>query len=106
MKKALPYIVSLFVTILLVELGAWVWLAKFANEEQFTLLASRRQLSKRGILYKYTAHRYCGFIPKPNFRSRRTRHNSLGYKGDDIEPKKEGEQRILCLGGSTTEAPG
>lgn len=102
MKKVMPYLISVLVTIVLLELVARVSLTKFANQEQFKLLASRRQFTKRYGKDKYIAHRYCGNIPRPNYRSENNWHNSLGYRGNEIGAKKEGEHRILCLGGSTT----
>jgi lysophospholipase L1-like esterase len=39
----------------------------------------------------------------PGYRTGANRHNSLGFRGDEIAmPKPQGEFRIACLGGSTT----
>ena len=54
---------------------------------------------------KYTPHPYLRYYPTPNYENEKNKHNSLGYRGDEIEiPKPEGQFRIVCIGGSTTYA--
>ncbi|NQT22612.1 MAG: SGNH/GDSL hydrolase family protein [Candidatus Omnitrophica bacterium] len=60
-------------------------------------------MKKRFAMPIFSFHRYLGYYPTPNFEKGKNRHNSLGYRGDEIVmPKPEGEYRIVCLGGSTT----
>ena len=85
------------------EIAARVWLRSLASEQDFSRFASLRQLRARGLDSRFIAHRYLGHYPTPNYVSGANRHNSLGYRGDEIDmPKPEGEFRIVCLGGSTT----
>jgi lysophospholipase L1-like esterase len=100
-------LISIFVTFLLLEVGARVYLFHFASEEIFTTFASLRQLDKyAGQVGKdpiLSHHRYLGYYLSPNYKEKRNRHNALGYRGDEIiQPKPPGEFRILCIGGSTT----
>jgi len=92
-------------TFLAIETLTNVYLIRFAGDGTFIRYASLHQLqtrarSKIGI---YTHHRYLGYYPTPNYVSGNNRHNSLGYRGEEIEvPKPAGRFRIVCLGGSTT----
>jgi lysophospholipase L1-like esterase len=50
-----------------------------------------------------TPHRYLGYVLAPNLVDGDNRHNSLGFRGEEIAvPKPDGEFRIVCLGASTT----
>jgi lysophospholipase L1-like esterase len=74
----------------------------FANEEAFLQYASIAQLNEK-YKPKYTPHRYLGYFPTPNYSKGADKHNSLGYRGDEIlSPKPRGQYRIVCMGGSTT----
>lgn len=79
-----------------------IYLLHFANEKIFLQYASIKQLKTR---YKprYTPHRYLGYYPTPNYSKGENKHNSLGYRGEEILlPKPPGQYRIVCIGGSTT----
>src|SRR5262245_27838879 len=111
-RRALPValllLASTLLSLLLAELGARIWLERFASEEQFRRFASPDQLRgrmarSRESLSPYVAHRFIGYVPTPDYRRGRNFHNSLGYRGEEIaQPKLRGEFRIACLGGSTT----
>ncbi len=86
------------------ETLANIYLLYFSGERRFIRYASFQQLKKRELLNKpkYTPHRYVGYYPTPNYTKGKNRHNSLGYRGDEIKiPKPKGQFRIVCLGGST-----
>lgn len=108
MNKWLIALIATVVSLFMAELGATCYLYKIADRDAFTRFASLRQLQSHagdeeeaGALY--TPHNYLGYIPTPNYRRGKNRHNALGYRGDDFPIKKpEGEYRIVCLGGSTT----
>jgi lysophospholipase L1-like esterase len=100
---------STLVTFVALELSARVYLERFASEQRFVSFASFRQLEKRygadgtGSTQLYSPHRYLGYYPTPGYEKGKNRHNSLGYRGDEIAvPKPAGEFRIVCVGGSTT----
>ena len=105
-------LIAVLVCFSALEISARVYLNHFAGEKNFTLFASLRQLkSKAGEdgqrSFKKSFHRYLGYYPTPNYRRGPNKHNSLGYRGDEIGAKKpEGECRIVCLGGSTTYSTG
>ena len=94
------------------EMAARVYLWHFASKRQFQTYASIRQLHERAVqggtaLKPYTAHRYIGYIPAPNYAKGLNHHNSLGYRGEEIVvPKPKNAFRIVCIGGSTTYTPG
>jgi lysophospholipase L1-like esterase len=87
------------------EIAGNIYLVYFAPEKTFLTYASYRQLRKRQVNSKplYSPHRYLGYYPTPNYVHGLNRHNSLGYRGDEIKvPKGRNEFRIVCIGGSTT----
>lgn len=105
-----PLLLAATTALLLVvaEVGARIWLTRFADIEQFRTYASLSQHQDRQeatgeSFSKYVPHNYIGYVGAPDFKRGKNRHNSLGYRGDPIaQPKPEGEFRIVCLGGSTT----
>ena len=89
------------------EIGANLWLTQVADEEAFRRYASFGQLQRRYSAVPYSPHRYLGYYPTPGFRRDPNRHNSLGFRGEEIEtPKPAGQFRIVCLGDSLTEGFG
>lgn len=108
-------VISLFsVLIFLVasEVTIRIYLTGFASELGFLRYASLHQLEKRAkndslFSFKKSFHRYLGYFPTPNYRHGKNKHNSLGYRGDEIALPKPGDEfRIVCLGGSTTYSSG
>ena len=98
-------VIATSVTLVLLEVLANVYLLHFAEEHRFIRYASLKQLqnSKISNFPRYSPHRYIGFYPTPDYIKGEDRHNSLGYRGDEISmPKPDGQFRIACLGGSTT----
>ncbi|MGC9053316.1 MAG: SGNH/GDSL hydrolase family protein, partial [Candidatus Hydrogenedens sp.] len=41
-------------------------------------------------------------MPTPNYKKGENKHNSYGFRGEELSNKKEGEIWIACLGESTT----
>lgn len=102
LKRSLLLVFSLLITFILLEAAARIYLEYFTEDRVFREYASLRQLRDH---YKPrgTPHRYLGYYPTPNYKEGENRHNSLGYRGDEIVmPKPENCFRIVCLGGSTT----
>ena len=82
-----------------------IWINNFAGERRFLKYASLKQLEKKysNIKPRWSVHRYLGHIPTPDYSKDENKHNSLGYRADEITiPKPKGQFRIVCLGGSTT----
>ncbi len=103
-RQLLLSISWVLLTFVILEVVMRIWIGNFAGERRFLKYASLKQLDKRsGIRPRYTPHRYTGYYLTPNYAKGQNRHNSLGYRGDEIAvPKPQGEFRIVCLGGSTT----
>lgn len=105
----IAWIVILLLAVL--ELAARAILIHGGNADRFRWYASLRQLEEHpelaGPAARYAPHRYLGYFPTPNYARGMNRHNSLGYRGDEIPiPKPAEEFRIVCMGGSTTYTPG
>lgn len=94
----------LVLALALAEGAARLWLRHAASEGQFWEYASLDQLQdtlpgQQMITLCVPWYVY----PTPGFRRGANRHNSAGYRGEEIVlPKPAGEFRIVCLGGSTT----
>ena len=96
---------SVGLTLVVIEIGMRVWLINFAGERHVLKYASIKQLEKKhaDIKPRWSVHRYLGHYPTPEYQKGENKHNSLGYRGEEIIlPKPEGRFRIVCLGGSTT----
>ena len=95
-------------TFVALECAANVYLKRFAGEKRFLHYASVRQLKHHptyAAWYRqiYARHNYLRYYPTPNYQIGKNRHNSLGYRGEDLpQPKPAGEFWIACLGESTT----
>jgi len=108
-RKLLLLICSVGFTLVLLEIGMRIWINNLAGERRFLKYASLKQLEKKysDIKPRWSAHRYLGHYPTPDFIKGENKHNSLGYRGDEVVlPKPEGQFRIVCLGGSTTYTTG
>jgi hypothetical protein len=94
---------SILLLLVILEGFSKVYIEHLADESSFKKYASVEQLKQRENLFISSMHRYIGYIPTPNFRKGKNRHNSLGLRGEEVVlPKPEGEFRIICVGGSTT----
>lgn len=107
-KKLAFSLAVLLGTLVLAELGARGWLRWFAGEADFQAFASLPQLRARyGEFERFRPHRHLGFALMPGYRAGANRHNTLGFRGDEIEvQKRAGVQRIACCGGSTMYGEG
>ena len=112
---------SLLVTCILLELAFSFYLWRVMPEADFRRFASVNQIKARygddlfinsgdedqikALLF--TPHHYMGYALTPNYRSGGNRHNSLGFRGDEIARQKpDGVYRIVAVGGSTTYSMG
>jgi lysophospholipase L1-like esterase len=107
-QKLLLAALASVMTLAALEIIARIYVSKFASRERFTRYASVADYRKRigGEEWWYgliTPHRYLGYVLAPNLVDGPNRHNSLGFRGDEIVvPKPPGEFRIVCIGASTT----
>jgi lysophospholipase L1-like esterase len=82
------------------ECGARLWLGCLASPGQVARYGSADQSERRAR--RYSRHHYLPFIPTPGWSRGKNRHNSLGYRGEEVAvPKPRGVFRIAVLGGST-----
>ncbi len=104
--------ISAILCFVILEVAATIYVEKFASIDTFLRYASLRQLEERfqknGLTYfRKSFHRYLGYYLTPDYQNDQNKHNSLGYRGDEIVmPKPPGEFRIVCMGGSTTYTSG
>ncbi len=84
---------SVLITLIVLEVLARICVCWLAGDKQFLKYASLRQLQKRPhIKARYTPHRYLGHCLAPDYVKGENRHNSLGYRSEEIAlPKPEGE---------------
>lgn len=104
-QKFLLFLCTIGLTLIVLEIGMRIWICNFAGERHVLKYASIKQLEKKhaDIKPRWSVHRYLGHYPTPGFKKGENKHNSLGYRGEEIVlPKPEGQFRIVCLGGSTT----
>ncbi|HEX9653969.1 MAG TPA: SGNH/GDSL hydrolase family protein, partial [bacterium] len=103
---------SVILCFTILEVCARIYLHNFASQESFLRYASLKQLEgriKKGgqPYYKKSFHRYLGYYLTPDYQQGRNKHNSLGFRGEEIViPKPADQFRIVCLGGSTTYTSG
>lgn len=87
--------------LLLLEIGARVWLDHLATSEQYDRYVLFTSIDPGD--FAWTPHPYLSYASTPNYRKGRTAHNSLGYRGDEFpQAKPDGVYRIVALGGSST----
>ena len=87
---------------LLAEIGLRVYLFALAPEEKRVKYARPGDLPTERT--KYVPHPYLSYALNPLYRSQDglNRHNSLGFRGDELAlAKAPGVYRIVCVGGST-----
>ncbi len=91
-------ILSIFVSLVMLELGLRVWLTYFGSEhDRAAYTYTGQEIADTQSIY--VGLPYVNYGLTPNSRD----HNSLGYRGPEItRPKPEGVFRIVALGGSTT----
>lgn len=108
--RASTLLTGLVLLVLALEVSLTLGLEHFASSATYDLYASFEGLQDKygagwvGTKTRYAPHRYLGYYPTPGFTTPGgDRHNSLGYRGDEIAlPKPDGTFRIALLGGSTT----
>jgi lysophospholipase L1-like esterase len=106
-KHILRFGLTLLITFVIGELAIRLFLAFVANESQFSKYASYRQLQNKYATQRLTSSRYLGYTTTPNYNHVLNKHDSLGFRGENVElPKPKGVYRIVCLGGSTTYSEG
>lgn len=99
------FTIACIIAFVILEITVTIFVTKYATPEQFLRWASFEQLREKanGEQMLVTPHRYLGYIPTPDYKKGKNRHNQLGYRGEEIDVRKsKNEFRIVCIGGSTT----
>lgn len=103
--------ISFIFSLALVEIGSNYYLWDIATVEQFNLYASIDQIKERygqdfyveSKKPQFQPHHYLGYVTTYNYAVSENRHNSLGFRGDEISIEKpDGIYRIVAIGASTT----
>lgn len=96
-------LISIAITFSVIEIAARYYLWNIANETQFSKYASIDQLTEFYGDIIALRHQYLGYVPTRSYDYDRNKHNSLGFRGEEVEiPKPAGVYRIVAIGGSTT----
>ncbi|WP_170399404.1 SGNH/GDSL hydrolase family protein [Ruegeria arenilitoris] len=86
------------VCLLVLEVFARLYVSYFWTETKKSYFMDSGEV--RGRL---ASHTYLPYIPAPSYKTDTNRHNSLGFRGEEIAPEKPtGITRIVAIGGSTT----
>lgn len=106
-KRYLKVILYLIYLLVICETSLRVYLKYFAPEAIFKKFGSRNMLISHYGKPRLQPHDILFYTNTPNYRFEDNSHNSLGYRGGEIEVEKEkGKVRIICIGGSTTYSDG
>lgn len=107
LKAAIVVCISLLSVMTVAELGIRLVERSGAYPEIFNLMGNAAPpLDRRDGPGMYYAHHYSAYALKPGYSVRgREKINSLGFRGEEISPKKPDDvYRIVATGGSTTFA--
>ncbi len=99
-KQVLLLVFMVAVFLVLAELLSLFWLCDIADNKQFKSYARWGDCDRPSL---YQPHHYLSYVTTPNYNSGLNKHNSLGFRGDEINITKDPSIfRIVTLGGSTT----
>ncbi len=102
-SRVLLLLVTLALCFAIAEIAARLWIYSIADDYVLAQVALYEKIPPRQRMFQ--PHHYLNYCNTPNYVSRDglNKHNSLGYRGDEIEmPKPKGRFRIVALGGSST----
>jgi len=100
-KEFALIVVSVFISIILLEILLRIWLVHFRSERQFLKYSLYADIPAKN--FSLSPHHYLNFYPTPNYKKGLKYHNSLGYRNREFNPvKPKNIYRIVILGGSTT----
>lgn len=92
---------SILAGFIVCEAATQVWLKGIASKKVQNRFALVDYLEPKDR--KFTPHHYLNYALTANFEKDGTTHNSLGFRGPEIEqPKPKDTFRIVAVGGSTT----
>lgn len=103
-------IITVMITLTMIEVAANYYLWNIASNEAFNLFASVNQFHERydvSTEVRFIPHHYLPYVLNPLYKQNGNRHNALGFRGEETTvAKPEGVYRILAIGGSTTYGSG
>jgi hypothetical protein len=101
--KLLLLMAGLVAGFAIAEWATRIWLYSVADDYTYSLIALYEDVPQKHRMF--SPHHYLNYCNTPDFVSRDglNRHNSLGFRGEEIAiPKPAGRFRIAVLGGSGT----
>ena len=101
-KEFALLLITIIIFCLLVEFGSRIYLCNFSDDVTKARILFPGQCNLPAM---YEAHHYLNYKGTPNYVSNDglNMHNSLGFRGPEIEmPKPKNKYRIVTIGGSTT----
>lgn len=100
-QNLLLLVASIVVTLLVLELGARIWLNYLASPDHYSKYVLYTDIPEDRR--QYEPHHYLDYYTRPGYTHGLTRHNSLGFRGREFSVSKpECTSRIVVIGGSTT----
>lgn len=94
-------ILSIFISIMLIEITLRIWMNHFSTDRQYRKYALYTEVPPEN--YQWSPHHYLNYYPTPNYKKGLNYHNSQGYRSREFNPEKpKNIYRIVTLGGSTT----
>ena len=92
---------SILIAFILCEIGARVWLSKYASEEDQRKFCLYEDMDPSK--WRIQPHHYLNYALTPNHQKGDLSINSRGFRGGEITlPKPKGVFRVVAIGGSTT----
>lgn len=104
LKKVVPVTALLVFVFAVGELSARFWMYFLATPKQVLVYSLYGGDKPEHSLSLYKPHPYLNYALSPDYRSLdgKNKHNSLGYRGDEVTvPKPDNAFRIVLMGGST-----
>ena len=108
-KEIVLLILSILIFLIIIEIGSRYYVCNYAEYEIQSNILFYDEFDNCGLISRYSPHPYLNDYGTPNFSTsdKKDIHNSMGFRGPEIEqPKPEGIYRIVILGGSTAYESG
>lgn len=106
-KRYLKIILYLLYLLVISEVSLRIYLVHFASEPIFKKFGSRAMLETRYKQPRLQPHPLLFYINTPNYELGSNKHNSWGFRGEEVSIEKGKDRiRIVCIGGSTTYSDG
>lgn len=99
-RKFTAYLVISLIILVVLEISGYIFLCHFAEADTSERYLPYERLQNCNIEPRYIPHPYLGYENNSDYD--KNAHNSLGFRGPEIEPKDNETYRIALVGGSST----